>query len=199
MSTRSLQKLLFLALSGVLAAGCQDKAHAPVHQGAPAGAVASPARGTLGADGNLSPHPDDRCPVCAMKPHKNPKFASAIEHADGRVWYFCGTGCMIRSWLHPEIFLGVEPGTLKRSVVPGYFDGKPVDGAKARWVAGSDVVGPMGPALVPLATETEAAAFVKRHGGNHRFRLGELNDERWQEITGKPAARKGHHGGGQAP
>ena len=54
-------------------------------------------------------------------------------------------------------------------------------------MAGSDVLGPMGPALVPLKNGDDVAAFRKRHGGKAVFRMKELDDERWEEITGKKA------------
>jgi HEPN domain-containing protein/YHS domain-containing protein len=50
-----------------------------------------------------------------MKVKDHPKFACGIELEDGRTYYFCGTGCMIRTWLHPEVFLGVERGALRRA------------------------------------------------------------------------------------
>jgi nitrous oxide reductase accessory protein NosL len=122
-----------------------------------------------------------------MKVKDHPKFACGIELHDGRTFYFCGTGCMIRSWLHPESFLGVEPKALKRSVVQDYFEGRHVDGLSVIWVAGSDVVGPMGPALVPVKDEEALEAFKRRHGGTVTFRLADLDDEKWEAITGKKA------------
>lgn len=131
--------------------------------------------------------PDDRCPVCAMKPINHPKFASAIQLENGDTFYFCGTGCMIRTWMHPEVFLGVGKAAPSLPVVQAYFTGKPIDARKAIWVAGSDVVGPMGPALVPLETQQELETFKSRHGGKTVFRLSEMTDEKWKAITGKTA------------
>ena len=131
--------------------------------------------------------PEERCPVCAMQVAKHPRFASAIELTDGKVLYFCGTGCMLRTWMHPEFFTGLSKEDLKRPVVRDYFTGAPIDGRQAIWVAGSDVVGPMGPALVPLVSQRELEAFRRRHGGTTTFRMQELSDELWESITGKPA------------
>ena len=96
---------------------------------------------------------------------------------------------MLRTWLHPEVFLGVERSKLKRAVVREYFTGAHIDAAQAIWIAGSDVAGPMGPAIVPLADEQAASVFERRHGGKHRFRLAELSDEKWKQMTGKQAGR----------
>jgi hypothetical protein len=45
----------------------------------------------------------------------------------------------------------------------------------------------MGPALVPLKGVSEEETFRRRHGGKTSFRLGEMDDARWQEITGRSA------------
>jgi nitrous oxide reductase accessory protein NosL len=122
-----------------------------------------------------------------MMPAKHTKFASAIQLKSGETYYFCGTGCMIRTWMHPEVFLNVSTDKLDRCVVPEYFSGEHINGLSAFWVAGSDVVGPMGPALVPLKSGDDVDAFRKRHGGKVVFKMGELDDQRWEEITGKKA------------
>jgi len=132
----------------------------------------------------------DRCPVCAMQVSKYKKFACAVQLMNGNTFYFCGSGCMIRSWLHPKIFLGAEKEELKRSVVQDYFSGEQVPGQSVYWVAGSDVIGPMGPALVPLKNEQDLVVFKKRHGAKAVFRLSEMTDEKWQQLTGKKVAPK---------
>ena len=141
----------------------------------------------LDAEGRMHISQQDRCPVCAMMPAKHAKFASAIQLKSGETYYFCGTGCMIRTWMHPEVFLNVPADKLERCVVPAYFSGEQIDGLSAFWVAGSDVVGPMGPALVPLKSADGVDAFRERHGGSVVFKMGELDDQRWEEITGKKA------------
>ena len=155
---------------------------------AQAGSGATPGLKPLDKHGRMQISDQDRCPVCAMKVDAHKKFSSAIQLANGETFYFCGTGCMIRSWLHPEIFLNAYKSQLKKSVVQDYFTGKQVDGLAVHWVAGSDVVGPMGPALVPILDESQLEIFKKRHGGKAVFRLGEMTDEKWQQMTGKKAA-----------
>ncbi len=141
----------------------------------------------LDETGRMQIGPHDRCPVCAMKVDAHRKFASAIQLEEGTTFYFCGTGCMLRSWLHPEIYLQRPKAQLKRTVVREYFGGEQMDGRAVIWVAGSDVVGPMGPALVPLKDETDLTVFKKRHAGKVVFRLSDLDDQKWHEITGKKA------------
>ncbi len=144
----------------------------------------------LDAEGNLQVSEEDRCAVCAMRPINYPKFSSAIRLTDGTTFYFCGTGCMIKSWMHPEHYLGVSESRLDRPVVHDYFSGKLMDARDVKWVAGSDVIGPMGPALVPVSGEKEMEAFQRRHGGKVVFTLDEMDDAKWREITGKDAVPK---------
>jgi len=162
-------------------------AYIPLH--AWAGAHPKPGLHPLDENGRMRISRGDRCPVCAMKVAKHRPFVSAIQLDDKTTYYFCGTGCMIRSWLHPEIFLGVDKVDLRRPVVREYFTGHDIDARDAIWVAGSDVIGPMGSALVPLKDEVSLKVFKQRHGGKTTFRLKEMNDARWYTITGKKAGK----------
>jgi nitrous oxide reductase accessory protein NosL len=147
-----------------------------------------PGRNPLDENGRMQISDQDRCPVCGMKVADHPKFSSAIQLTDGVTYYFCGTGCMIRSWLHPEIFLATEKLRLKTPLVKDYFTGRQVDGRNVFWVAGSDVIGPMGPAIVPVEGEQSLEAFKRRHGAKTVFRLDEMTDEKWTAITGRKPA-----------
>ena len=149
-------------------------------------AAAEPGRQPLDKDLSLRIDPADRCPVCAMPVIEHTKFAAAIQLVDGTTYYFCATGCMIKSWLHPEIFLGREKRALARPVVQEYLTGRPMDARDVVWVAGSDVIGPMGPYLTPLA-EAHLETFRNRHGGKRTFRLADMDDDLWESITGKKA------------
>jgi len=190
---------VFLVLSGCSSpsgdAPPAGKPGAPPQPGAEAGkapeTLAGPRPAAVGIDENGQIHPTDpdRCPVCAMKVKEHPAFVCGIQTGDGRTFYFCGTGCMIRSWLHPEIFLAVPREALRRAVVQDYFGGDNVDAFEVSWVAGSDVVGPMGPALVPVRGEEALRAFQRRPGGQTVFRLSEMNDDLWEKVTGRPAVR----------
>ncbi|MFZ0133374.1 MAG: nitrous oxide reductase accessory protein NosL [Desulfobacterales bacterium] len=149
----------------------------------------TPGRHPLDENRRMQVSAEDRCPVCGMKVAEHAPFSSAIQLTDGTTYYFCGTGCMLRSWLHPEIFLAADQSRLQTPLVKEYFTGDQVDGREVYWVAGSDVVGPMGPALVPVMDEKALEAFKRRHGGKAVFRMQELTDEKWFAITGRKAAR----------
>jgi copper chaperone NosL len=144
-----------------------------------------PGRESLGPEGEMHIDAEDRCPVCAMLPIRYPRFAAAIELQEGRTYYFCSPGCMLNAWLHPDIFLEATAAQLKRPIVLEYLSGQPLDARLVFWVSGSDVVGPMGPALVPLKDQRHLDAFRQRHGAKQVFHLDELNDANWETLTGK--------------
>ena len=139
----------------------------------------------LDENGRMQISPEDRCPVCGMKVIRYPKFAAAIQLLGSATYYFCSTGCMIRSWIHPEIYLGTTAAERKQPVVKEYFTGRQVDGRTIIFVFGSDVIGPMGPALVPVMDENYLKVFKKRHGGKSQFFLNDMDDDKWFEMTGR--------------
>lgn len=147
-------------------------------QGGPAAALHP-----LSVDGQLTPDDADRCPVCAMFPARRPEAAAALTLKSGETFYFCGNGCLLRTWLRPSVYLGKKQAQIDRLVVRDYFSGRPIDGRSATWVAGSDVVGPMGPAIIALGDAAQLETFKKRHGGKTVFTLDQLNDALWQTIS----------------
>jgi len=143
----------------------------------------APALRSLSAEGSLHLSASDRCPVCAMFPARQPRAAAAMTLKTGETYYFCSNGCLLRAWLRPTAYLGKKKATIDRLVVLDYFSGKPIDARKATWIAGSDVVGPMGPAIVALDDAGQLAAFKKRHGGQTVFRFNQLDDALWRKIS----------------
>jgi nitrous oxide reductase accessory protein NosL len=152
---------------------------------ASAGSGPLPGVKPLDENGRMQISPDDRCPVCGMKVVRYPKFAAAIQLHNSATFYFCSTGCMIRSWMHPAIYLDTAPTQLRQPVVQEYFTGRQVDARSIIFIFGSDVIGPMGPALVPVMDEKYLKVFKKRHGGKSQFRLNDMDDDKWLEMTGR--------------
>lgn len=148
-----------------------------------------PGRETLDSNGRMRIGEKDRCPVCGMKVAEYIKFSSAIQMSDLTTHYFCSCGCMLRAWLHPDIFLAASRQELKTPVIREYFTGDQLDGRSVFWVAGSDVIGPMGPALVPVNGKKEVEVFKRRHGSSAVFVLEELDPDKWMAITGRKAAK----------
>ena len=136
----------------------------------------------IAEDGSLRISASDRCPVCGMYPAKRPKSATGMALGDGRCFYFCGNGCLLRTYRRSRHYLGVGDDDIQRMVVMDYFTGAPLDAWEALWVSGSDVVGPMGPALVALNSEQAVNSFQARHGGRLVFRLNQMDEALWQRI-----------------
>lgn len=134
------------------------------------------------ADGQMHLSPSDRCPVCAMFPARRPETAAALTLRSGETFTFCSNGCLLRTWLRPGVYLGKQAGAIDRVVVRDFFSGQFIDGRSATWVAGSDVMGPMGPAIITLDNADHLAAFQKRHGGRWVFTFNEVDDALWQMI-----------------
>jgi len=153
--------------------------------GASEGQGPRPGAKPLDEIGRMQISAQDRCPVCGMKVIRYPKFAAAVQLRSSATYYFCSVGCMIRTWMHPEIHLGTPATELKRPVVKEYFSGRQVDGRSIIFVFGSDVIGPMGPALVPVMDENYLKVFKKRHGGKSQFFLKDMDDDKWLEMTGR--------------
>ena len=167
----------FLFVSLLFPLACQDAGDAP-------GAGPEPARRGLAADGRMQISDGDRCPVCAMPVKAHERFSAAIALSDNTVFYFCSPGCMLRAWLMPGRYLNRSGDQLSRPVAREYFSGDVVDARRALWVSGSDVVGPMGPALVALKSESQLTAFRRRHGAGRVFRLSSIRVENLEKITG---------------
>ena len=147
-----------------------------------AGGGPIPALRPLSAGNEIIPGETDRCPVCAMFPHRYPKSAAAMTLKSGETFYFCGNGCLLRTWLRPSSYLGCDQTKIDRIVVKDYFTGVSIDARKATWVAGSDVVEPMGPAIVALGNSAQLETFKNRHGGVIVFALDQLDDALWKKI-----------------
>ena len=150
----------------------------PAAEGGP-----TPALKALSADGQMTLSESDRCPVCAMFPARRPQTAAAMTLKSGETFYFCGNGCLLRTWLRPTVYLGKKQNAIDRLMVQDYFSGQPIDGRTATWVAGSDVVGPMGPAIIALGDPDQLATFKSRHGGQTVFTFDQVDDDLWKQIS----------------
>jgi len=113
------------------------------------------------AEGPPSPGPKDRCAVCGMFVAKYPNWVATIVYADGSHQFFDGPKDLFRSLLGE----GGSPTLDAEIWVTDYYTTKPINARDAFFVAGSDVFGPMGAELIPLATADLAESFRADHGG----------------------------------
>ena len=165
--------LILVGIWLAVGAGSHDIAWAGDHQQGVATHGAGPLPANTGIDvhGQMHIHPSDRCPLCAMRPARYPEFSCGIRLEDNRTYYFCSPRCLLSVWADPQRYLKMTAEDIARITVRHYFTGEQIDGNTALWISGSDVIGPMGPALIPLNTEAEGVAFKRRHGATRIFRL----------------------------
>lgn len=112
------------------------------------------------------PGAKDLCPVCGMLVSKYPNWVAVVTWKDGHAHFFDGAKDMFK-------FLGdlakYAPGHRKDDItgiyVTDFYNLERIDARQAIFVIGSDVLGPMGHELVPLASKADADDFMKDHTG----------------------------------
>ncbi|MFP5258837.1 MAG: nitrous oxide reductase accessory protein NosL [Acidobacteriota bacterium] len=121
------------------------------------------------------PGKGDKCPVCGMFVAKYPDWLAYAALTDGKFLYFDGPKDMFRFVADPGHYL---PGFKKEQItalyVSEFYSLKPIPAEQAFYVAGSDVYGPMGQELAPLASQADAEAFRKDHKGKRVLRFGDI-------------------------
>jgi copper chaperone NosL len=117
----------------------------------------------------------DLCPVCGMLVSKYPQWIATVLWKDGQAHHFDGAKDLF-------LFLQALPKYAPRRkrdeirflAVTDFYDLKKMDARQAVFVAGSDVLGPMGHDLIPLATPADAEEFSRDHKGKRTFRFDEI-------------------------
>jgi copper chaperone NosL len=110
------------------------------------------------------PGPEDRCPVCGMFVEKYRNWTATIMFEDGSQVFFDGPKDLFKFLLDPARY-GHEKSLISDVFVTDYYTTKLVDARETVFVVGSDVMGPMGPELVPIASVEHAESFRADHGG----------------------------------
>jgi nitrous oxide reductase accessory protein NosL len=107
---------------------------------------------------------------------KFPEWVSSILYPDGVARHFDGPKDMFKYLLDLSKY---EPqrqaGGFKAIVVTEYYGLRRIDARQAFFVIGSDVLGPMGHELIPLASDEEAQEFLKDHKGSHALRFDQID------------------------
>ncbi len=125
------------------------------------------------------PEARDRCPVCGMFVAKYTNWLAAVEYKDGARVFFDGPKDMFRYLHDMETYAaGRGPEDILKVWVTDYYSTRMIDAHEAFYVAGSDVMGPMGHELVPLATADEAASFRADHAGDPPLRFDEVTPDK---------------------
>jgi copper chaperone NosL len=124
------------------------------------------------------PGPKDLCPVCGMLVSKYPNWVATIVYKDGHAHHFDGAKDMLKFWHAPGKYAtGHKREDMAAVWVTDFYNLQRIDAKTALYVIGSDVLGPMGHELVPLATAEDAADFLKEHKGRKILRFDEVSQE----------------------
>jgi nitrous oxide reductase accessory protein NosL len=134
----------------------------------------------LEAAGNSAPKPGarDKCPVCGMLVAGFANWASTIVFKDGSHIFFDGPKDMFKYLLDLKRYnSSKQPGDIEAIFVTDYYKVVSIDGRKAWYVVGSDVLGPMGDEIVPMEKESDARAFMKDHKGKKILTFQEVTPD----------------------
>lgn len=124
-----------------------------------------------------SPAASDRCQVCGMFVKDYPTWTAVVVYEDGSQLFFDGPKDMFKYILNPDKY-PEHPGTISGIFVTDYYATRFIDARKAVFVTGSDVMGPMGHELVPVANLDHARTFVEDHAGKAMLSFDEVTLEK---------------------
>ncbi len=126
----------------------------------------------------FKPSPSDKCPICGMFVAKYPDWIAQIIFKDGSYIFFDGAKDMFRYYFNMERYNPKKKQSDIDSVyVTDYYNLNFIDGYEAYYVVGSNVYGPMGRELIPIATRKMAEEFLKDHYGKKILKFNEVTME----------------------
>ncbi len=130
-----------------------------------------------GAVEPVKPTGGDKCPVCGMFVSKYPDFLSELIFIDGSYAVFDGAKDMFHYYLDMRKYGDQKIKDVQAVYVTDYYSLSMVDGRKAIYVIGSNVLGPMGRELIPFAKMEDAEEFMTDHRGDKRLSFDEITLE----------------------
>ena len=125
-----------------------------------------------------APGPKDTCPVCGMFVSLYPNWVATVLYQDGHAHHFDGAKDLFKYLLNLSHYApGHRQADITAIGVTEYYGTTRINAKEAWYVIGSDVLGPMGHELIPLATQEEAEEFMKDHQGRRIVRFHEVTPE----------------------
>jgi nitrous oxide reductase accessory protein NosL len=116
-----------------------------------------------------------KCPVCGMFVAKYPEWVASLTLRDSTSVYFDGPKDLFKYLLNSGKYGPArKQADIAAIFVKDYYSLSQIDGRKAFYVIGADVLGPMGKELVPFAGRDDADAFLKDHHGLKVLRFEEI-------------------------
>ncbi len=117
----------------------------------------------------------DRCPVCGMFVAPYPHWVAVIEFSDGSHAFFDGPKDMFRYLFDMAKYTREKTkADVAHVYVTEFYTTQLMKVSDVTFITGSDVLGPMGHELVPVAGEVNAGTFMKDHGGKGRLSVEEV-------------------------
>ncbi len=133
---------------------------------------------------------DEKCKVCGMFVAKYQPWIAQIQYSTDHVAMFDGVKDMMAYYFEPEKFGGQKGVEATSIYVKDYYTQEWIDGKKAIYVTGSDVMGPMGHELIPFDSKVAAESFMKDHKGKMMFLFEEITLE---QVTALRSGMKMKH------
>jgi nitrous oxide reductase accessory protein NosL len=107
---------------------------------------------------------------------KYPEWIATVGYRDGHAHHFDGAKDLFKYLLDlPRWAPGHRAEDIRAIGVTEYYGLTLIDARRAWFVIGSDVLGPMGHELIPLASEDDAQEFMADHAGRRILRFDEVN------------------------
>jgi len=137
------------------------------------------------------PQATDVCPVCGMFVAKYPEWVATLVFRDGKAEHFDGAKDLFKYLLDLAKYApGRSRDDIAALVVTEYYGLTRIDPRQAWFVIGSDVLGPMGHELVPLASAADAEEFMSDHRGTQILRFDDVTTQLLPQLdAGPPGGR----------
>jgi nitrous oxide reductase accessory protein NosL len=114
---------------------------------------------------------------------KYPAWVAVARYRDGHAHFFDGAKDLFKYLSNvPRYAPGHRREDLADVWVTEFYGLSRMDATQAFYVVGSDVLGPMGHEFVPLASQAEAAEFLRDHKGRHVLRFMEITAEGAEKL-----------------
>jgi copper chaperone NosL len=117
---------------------------------------------------------DDRCAFCGMRIDGSSPWRADLVLTDGALKHFDTPRCALFTWRSGRI-------DAKSLRVIDYYEHQWANGEDVFFVVGSDVIGPMGPDLVPV-DRNHAQKFAQDHGAPRPLALDAITPQLLSEL-----------------
>ena len=117
---------------------------------------------------------DQRCSLCGMPIDPSSTWRADLVSADGATVHFDSPRCALKAWRTGRV-------SAAKMRVMDYYDARWRDATEVLFVPGSDVLGPMGPDLVPV-DPARAQKFSEDHSAGRPLPVAAITAELVSEL-----------------